>query len=99
MKKTQLLVKKSFLCAVSKQENEEKAVKHYIQCINKTRRRTCKGIVIGPVEVKCTFCDFLAYTNKGLDIQKFSFDQQYWRDMTLKLRTFWTDVMSEIREV
>ena len=40
------------------------------------------------------WCDFAIYTPKGLNVQRISFDSQYWTECLPKLESFYNDCIA-----
>ncbi len=45
------------------------------------------------------WCDFVIYTNKGISVQRIKFDESFWKDMLLKLKSFYvTSVLPKLAQ-
>ena len=50
----------------------------------------CKGKGQGQMAIcKKKWCDFIVYTNNGISIERIHFNEIFWNDMIVKLKSFY----------
>ena len=59
------------------------------QCCLKTNHEYYAQVQGQMAITGAAWCDFVVYTPKGMSIQKIKFDQQFWDNMSDKLKTFY----------